>query len=110
MMFEIPRKRTQLKHGFMKETTQRPTDLKGGSRDRPDPPPSLLCCVPRKKQGTSSTSDAKFTESKDRVEAAFSKFDTDGNGYIDWDEFKEVELNCMAVILLDGGIGNEISI
>ena len=26
----------------------------------------------------------------DRVEAAFKKFDTDGNGYIDWDEFKEV--------------------
>ena len=26
----------------------------------------------------------------DRVEAAFSKFDTDGNGYIDWEEFKEV--------------------
>ena len=34
--------------------------------------------------------DARFTEDKDRVEAAFSKFDTDGNGYIDWDEFKEV--------------------
>ena len=26
----------------------------------------------------------------DRVEAAFTKFDTDGNGYIDWEEFKEV--------------------
>lgn len=30
----------------------------------------------------------------DRVEAAFSKFDTDGNGYIDWEEFKEVILAC----------------
>ena len=26
----------------------------------------------------------------DRVEAAFKKLDTDGNGYIDWEEFKEV--------------------
>ena len=29
----------------------------------------------------------------DRVEAAFTKFDTDGNGYIDWEEFKEVILS-----------------
>ena len=36
------------------------------------------------------SSDAKFEETMDRVEAAFKKFDTDGNGYIDWDEFKEV--------------------
>ena len=39
--------------------------------------------------------DARFTEDKDRVEAAFSKFDTDGNGYIDWDEFKEVTLETL---------------
>ena len=83
------------KYGFMKRTTQRPADLKGVSRDkrdgRPEPPPSLLCCIPRKNPGSSTgDSDAKFTDSKDRVEAAFTKFDTDGNGYIDWDEFKEV--------------------
>jgi len=29
----------------------------------------------------------------DRVEAAFKKLDTDGNGYIDWEEFKEVAKN-----------------
>ena len=39
--------------------------------------------------------DGRFTEDKDRVEAAFSKFDTDGNGYIDWDEFKEVTLETL---------------
>ena len=26
----------------------------------------------------------------DKVEAAFSKLDKDGDGYIDWEEFKEV--------------------
>ena len=26
----------------------------------------------------------------DRVEAAFRKFDSDGDGYIDWEEFKQV--------------------
>ena len=26
-----------------------------------------------------------------RVEAAFRKFDTDGNGFIDWEEFKQVD-------------------
>ena len=26
----------------------------------------------------------------DRVEAAFKRFDTDGDGYIDWEEFKQV--------------------
>ena len=25
-----------------------------------------------------------------RVEAAFHKFDTDGDGFIDWEEFKQV--------------------
>ena len=27
-----------------------------------------------------------------RVEAAFHKFDTDGDGFIDWEEFKQVNL------------------
>ena len=27
-----------------------------------------------------------------RVEAAFRKFDTDGDGFIDWEEFKQVDL------------------
>ena len=26
-----------------------------------------------------------------RVEAAFHKFDTDGDGFIDWEEFKQVD-------------------
>jgi hypothetical protein len=26
----------------------------------------------------------------DRVEAAFKRFDTDGDGFIDWEEFKQV--------------------
>ena len=26
----------------------------------------------------------------DKVEAAFNKFDTDGNGFIDWSEFKQL--------------------
>ena len=26
-----------------------------------------------------------------RVEAAFRKFDTDGDGFIDWEEFKQVD-------------------
>ena len=33
----------------------------------------------------------------DRVEAAFNKFDTDGNGYIDWEEFKQVVITTLAV-------------
>lgn len=29
-------------------------------------------------------------EEMDRVENAFRKFDTDGDGFIDWEEFKQV--------------------
>ena len=36
----------------------------------------------------------------DRVEAAFNKFDTDGNGYIDWEEFKQVIVTTVAVAVV----------
>ena len=36
----------------------------------------------------------------DRVEAAFNKFDTDGNGYIDWEEFKQVIMTTLAVVIM----------
>ena len=36
----------------------------------------------------------------DRVEAAFNKFDTDGNGYIDWEEFKQVMITTLAVAVV----------
>ena len=45
--------------------------------------------------------DARFEEgvcsmdALDRVEAAFNKFDTDGNGYIDWEEFKQVVITIL---------------
>lgn len=52
----------------------------------------LFCCLPKKRK-TKSDEDARFKSSVDRVEAAFTKFDTDGNGYIDWEEFKEVAKN-----------------
>ena len=35
--------------------------------------------------------DAKFHSKVDRVEAAFEKFDKDGDGFIDWEEFQEVK-------------------
>ena len=30
----------------------------------------------------------------DRVEAAFVKLDTDGDGFVDWEEFKHVTKTC----------------
>ena len=36
----------------------------------------------------------------DRVEAAFNKFDTDGNGYIDWEEFKQVIITIFVMIVV----------
>ena len=44
--------------------------------------PSLLCCVLM-----SSNIEA---EEIDRVEAAFMKLDKDGDGFIDWEEFRQV--------------------
>ena len=34
--------------------------------------------------------DRKFKSDLDKVEAAFRKLDKDGDGFIDWEEFKEV--------------------
>ena len=33
----------------------------------------------------------KLKKELDRVEAAFKKMDKDGDGYIDWEEFKQVQ-------------------
>ena len=52
-------------------------------RDNPGPGPGLLCCLPARKH--------KKDAAMDRVEAAFRKFDSDGDGYIDWEEFKQVK-------------------
>ena len=53
-------------------------------RRRDAPGPGLLCCLPTRKQ--------KKDTAMDRVEAAFRKFDSDGDGYIDWEEFKQVKV------------------
>ena len=37
--------------------------------------------------------EAQFREDLDRVESAFRKFDVDGDGFIDWKEFKKVTQN-----------------
>ena len=42
----------------------------------------LLCCTARQEM----SQERKFEEDIDRVEAAFIKFDTDGDGFIDWEE------------------------
>jgi Ca2+-binding EF-hand superfamily protein len=36
--------------------------------------------------------DIKYQEDLNRVEAAFRQFDTDGDGFIDWEEFKQVRI------------------
>ena len=38
----------------------------------------------------SSFQEMKLEKELDRVEAAFKKMDKDGDGYIDWEEFKQV--------------------
>ena len=46
-----------------------------------------------------SLSEEKKMEAElDRVEVAFSKLDKDGDGYIDWEEFKQVRsINCHSI-------------
>jgi len=47
----------------------------------------LLCC------GKGARESPERPVNMDRVEAAFHKFDTDGDGFIDWEEFKQVSKN-----------------
>ena len=37
--------------------------------------------------------EAKLRRDIDRVETAFRKFDIDGDGFVDWEEFKEMTKN-----------------
>ena len=39
----------------------------------------------------SSSQEMKLEKELDRVEAAFKKMDKDGDGYVDWEEFKQVK-------------------
>ena len=48
----------------------------------------LFCCISTNK-GEEDTTHMDMEE-MDRVENAFRKFDTDGDGFIDWEEFKQV--------------------
>ena len=57
--------------------------MKERRRESPATAPGLLCCLPSRRQEGQE-------EPRDRVEAAFKKFDSDGDGYIDWEEFKQV--------------------
>ena len=63
-------------------------------RESPGPGPGLLCCLPARKQ------EKKKETAMDRVEAAFRKFDSDGDGYIDWEEFKQVKSGSVWLILI----------
>ena len=42
------------------------------------------------KKAEAKEADRKFQRDLDKVEVAFRKMDKDGDGFIDWDEFKEV--------------------
>jgi Ca2+-binding EF-hand superfamily protein len=42
------------------------------------------------KRTEAKEAERKFKSDLDKVEAAFRKLDKDGDGYIDWEEFKEV--------------------
>ena len=42
------------------------------------------------KRNDGKESERKFKSDLDKVEAAFRKLDKDGDGFIDWEEFKEV--------------------
>ena len=42
------------------------------------------------KKTEAKEAERKFKSDLDKVEAAFRKLDKDGDGFIDWEEFKEV--------------------
>ena len=42
------------------------------------------------KRTEAKAAERKFKGDLDKVEAAFRKLDKDGDGFIDWEEFKEV--------------------
>lgn len=64
------------------EEGKRPSNKTKKSREG-----GLLCCG----KGTGGSPERPVN--MDRVEAAFRKFDTDGDGFIDWEEFKQVSKN-----------------
>ena len=66
------------------ETPKKGPKVSERRRENPGPGPGLLCCLPARKQDRKDSA-------MDRVEAAFRKFDSDGDGYIDWEEFKQVK-------------------
>lgn len=63
---------------------------KSAARKQGKPGAGLLCCGGRR---GGSPQDRISSQDIDRVEAAFRKFDTDGDGFIDWHEFKQVSKN-----------------
>ena len=43
------------------------------------------------KRAEAKEADRKFKSDLDKVEVAFRNLDKDGDGFIDWEEFKEVK-------------------